>query len=274
MKTSIHSRIMHAKPNRKVKMNRVRRTTLLILLIALLSACGGQAQATEAPELDVDAILTQAVGTFAASLYLTQTAQVTPATETPSASSTATNTPLSLLPPGSLPTLTPTFGFLPQSTVILPTVTGTQYTPTVNPSTLGSGCNNLLLVSDVTVPAGTVMQPNQSFTKTWKVANIGTCNWMFQYHLTFVSGERMGGDSVRLNNLIEPGRWTQLSVGLTAPSRPGTYVGNWRFATQQGTVFGSTLSVSIVVANPTNTPVPPSATPITPSATPVTPSYP
>lgn len=236
------------------------RTILIVMLLVLLSACGGQAQATEAPEMDVDAILTQAVGTFAASLYLTQTAQVTPATETPLVSPTATNTPLSLLPPGSLPSLTPTFGFLPQSTVILPTVTGTQYTPTVNPSSLASGCNNLLLISDVTVPAGTNMSPGQGFTKTWKVANTGTCNWMFQYQLVFVSGEQMGGESVRLNNIIEPGKWTQLSVGLTAPSRPGTYVGYWRFATQQGTAFGSTLTVSIVVPSPTNTPVPPTNT--------------
>lgn len=242
-------------------MNPVRNTVVLVLLFALLSACAGQAQSTEAPEMDVDAILTQAVGTFAASLNQTQTAQVTPATETPLASPTATNTPLSLLPPALLPSQTPTFAFLPQSTVVLPTVTGTQYTPTVNPSTLGSGCNNLLLISDVTVPSGTVMLPNQSFTKTWKVANTGTCNWMFQYHLTFVSGERMGGDSVRLNNIIEPGKWTQLSVGLTAPSRPGTYTGTWRFATQQGTTFGSNLTVSIVVANPTNTPVPPTTYP-------------
>jgi hypothetical protein len=71
----------------------------------------------------------------------------------------------------------------------------------------------------------------------------------------------MEGDPGSLGKVIVPGKWTQLSVGLVAPSKPGTYTGTWRMATQQGNPFGATLTVSIVVANPTDTPVPPTSYP-------------
>ena len=45
-------------------------------------------------------------------------------------------------------------------------------------------------VSDVTIPDGTVMAPGQSFTKTWKLKNIGTTSWS-NYNLKFFDGEQM-----------------------------------------------------------------------------------
>jgi hypothetical protein len=127
----------------------------------------------------------------------------------------------------------------------------------------------LRLLRDETIPAGTVVKPGDTFRKTWKVENNGTCDWVYQYQLVFVSGERMEGMPSRSGNVIPPGKWTQLSVDMKAPSKPGTYTSNWRLADASGKPFGSTLTVSIVVANPTNTPMPPTVT-----NTPVTPSYP
>lgn len=234
-----------------------------LLLVTLLSACAGQA--TDVPTADVNAIMTQAVETFAAALYQTQTAQVTPVTDTP--------VPTFTLAPTIAPSAAPLQPLQPaQPVLIIPTVflsptpTGTRPTPTVDSASLASGCNNLYLVQDWTIPAGTVMLPGTAFTKTWKVANIGTCDWMFLYRLVLVSGDAMEGDPAGLGTIIKPNQWTKLSINLIAPNRPGTYSANWRLGTQNGTPFGSTLNVSIVVGTPTNTPEPPTAT-VTQTAT-------
>jgi hypothetical protein len=223
----------------------VRRTLILLLVTGvLLSSCGPQEPGQPTP--DMNAILTAGVGTFAASIFQTQTAVAPSATLTPTVTATATVTPLSLLSP----TVSATQFILiaPQVTLVIPTPTGTYYTSTANPNTLASGCNNLLLISDVSVPSGTIFRPEEQFTKTWKVANTGTCDWVYRYHLVHISGDDVGGrDPVSLGKVIEPGKWTQLTLTLRAPRAPGTYTSYWRFADQSGTVFGSTLGVSIIV---------------------------
>ena len=232
-------------------------STLLVGL--LLSSCAGQA--TEAPTLDASVIMTDAVNTFVASMYQTQTAQVTLVTNTASPTITSSPTSPVTAPPPPTWTLAPVFNSILPTVSKSPTATGTQYTPTVNPGLSAVGCNNLGLVYDVNIPAGSVFKPGESFTKTWKVENNGTCDWVYLYHLVFVSGDRLEGEPAGLSKVIVPGQWTQLSVGLSAPSTPGTYTGSWRMATQSGAPFGVTLTVSIVVANPTDTPVPPTSYP-------------
>lgn len=229
-----------------------RRTFIVLLLIGLiLTSCGGQAPSSPTP--DVNAILTSAIGTVAAAVFETQTALVPPATQTftPTIIPTATNTPLILSTATTAPTTFPTQAIIISTPIpnftFVPSPTGTVFTPTVNPSSLGSGCNNLRLISDVTIPAGTVLQPREFFTKTWQVENNGTCDWVYLHHLTFISGDQMAGEDTRLSKVIPPGKWTQISVDLEAPSREGTYTGYWRFADPDGNVFGSTLTVSIVV---------------------------
>ena len=231
-------------------MHNARRTLITLLLIGIfLTSCGGQIATSPTP--DVNAILTSAIGTVAASFFQTQTAIVPPATETFTPTAVPTNTPLTLSTPTALPSTTQQIVFVPSFTpgVVAPIVspTGTRRTPTVNPSSLGVGCNNLRLISDVTIPAGTVLQPRETFTKTWKVENNGTCDWVYLYHFVFVSGESMGSGPERLGKVIPPGKWTQISLGLEAPRNEGTYTGTWRFADQDGNTFGSNLTVSIVV---------------------------
>jgi Ig-like domain from next to BRCA1 gene len=202
-------------------------------------------------------------------MHQTQTAQVTPATET--ASPTITGSPASLATIALPPTWTPAPILLLPTIFKSPTATGTHYTPTTDPALLAAGCNNLQLIYDVNIPAGSVVRPGESFTKTWKVANNGTCNWVLYYHLVFVSGDQMGGSPSNLGKTIVPGKWTQISVNLKAPKNAGTYTGYWRMGTQTGTPFGVTLSVSIIVGTPTDTPQP-TSTPV-PTNTPV-PPYP
>jgi hypothetical protein len=228
-------------------MHIARKTLILTLLIGLLIAsCTGQSPSEPTP--DVNAILTAGVGTFAAAIFQTQTAQVPPATSTPTITPTATATVATPIPLAS-PTASATqLVFVAPLITFTAVPTGTQFTPTANPNSLGFGCNNLLLLRDENVPAGTVFKPEESFTKTWKVANTGTCDWVYLYHLVFISGDDVGGrEPGRLGKVIEPGKWTQLSINLRAPKAPGKYTAYWRFADQSGNAFGSTLGVSIEV---------------------------
>jgi hypothetical protein len=119
----------------------------------------------------------------------------------------------------------------------------------------------MALIRDVTIPSGTQMKPGESFTKTWQIANTGTCDWLYGYSLVFGSGERMGGDGYRLSSRINvpvpPKEWRQVSVELEAPNQPGTYTASWRIANGDGQAFGASLGVSIVVKknpDPTATP--------------------
>jgi hypothetical protein len=122
---------------------------MLTLIVSILTACTGE----ESPTQGADVLMTSVVGTMAASFQGTQTAMVTP----PIPTSTATNTPVTSptlnFPTATLgPTLTPTFIYY-SATPSTITPTGTLRTPTVNPSSLAVGCNNLAFIRDVSVPA-------------------------------------------------------------------------------------------------------------------------
>jgi hypothetical protein len=199
--------------------------------------------------------LTVAAGaqTMVAAVFQTQTAIAPSATYTPLPSLTplpsSTMTPLTL----------PTGGTIPTRAVIVvaasATPTGTYYTATPLSSSLASGCKNLRLISSYTQPEGP-FAPDQEFTQYWQVENNGSCDWLFVYEVVHVSGERMGGSSVRLSKKIEPGKWTTLAVNLDAPVDNGTYNATWRFTDGGGTQFGQSLPVSITVnrnPGPTNT---------------------
>ena len=111
--------------------------------------------------------------------------------------------------------------------------------PTALTLPAGSKCDKASFVSDVTVPDGTVFAPGQSFTKTWRLKNNGTCTWNTGYSVVFSSGEQMGGPaSVNLPNQVAPGQTVDISLNLTAPANPGTYRGYWLLKNSAGNLFG------------------------------------
>jgi Ig-like domain from next to BRCA1 gene len=244
----------------------------LLILTTLLTACGSGV-ATSTP-VDANSISTALVGTLVVSLFQTQTALVPPSpvpTDVPP-------TPVSplIFPTSNIPTPTLIY-YLPLATLtpnLTPTVTGTVPTPTIDPNSLAVGCNNLAFVRDVTIPSGTVLSPKQDFQKTWKVANTGTCNWMYQYQIMFLSGNAFNGKTTKLLRVVEAGHWAEISVGMSAPNAPGDYTSYWRMADANGNMFGASLAVSFTVKVPkptsvpaTNTPVPSST--LVPSDTPI-----
>ena len=100
-------------------------------------------------------------------------------------------------------------------------------------------CDWAQFVADVTVPDGTTYAPGASFTKTWRLRNIGYCTWSTSYALVFDSGEKMGApSSVPMPTSVAPGQTVDLTVNLTAPSAAGHYFGYWKLRNANNVNFG------------------------------------
>jgi hypothetical protein len=213
----------------------MRKTQILVILTLLggllLTACGGNTP-EGTPTLGLEQLQTAAVETFAA--IRTQTAQAAPPTSTP----TVTITPL------------PTF--TPFATLALGTGTPRTNTPVGGGST--NTCNKLLYVSDVTIPDNTVVTPGQTFTKTWRVQNTGTCAWAVGYKFSLIGGDAMGGATVTLSTAVSPGAQFDIAIAMTAPTaKTGTIKGTWRMSDTAGAYFGDALTVVVVIGG-TSTP--------------------
>jgi ABC-type amino acid transport substrate-binding protein len=145
---------------------------------------------------------------------------------------------------------------------------GTQPLPTPPPSIITPAppqipCDSMTFVADVTVPDGTYMNPGQSFTKTWRIRNTGSCTWNSSYRFVFVQGSSMGGQPQSIQGTVVPNQTYDMSVPMTAPTTPGTYAGWWQMVNPQGTPFGTRIWVEIVVPQPQQPQ--PRPTPVAPS---------
>ena len=193
--------------------------TMVIMLSLLMSGCGGSdAEAT--PTLSVEAIQTYAVATFSGGL--TQTALAAP-TNTPTPTSTVTPLPVATL--ANIAPVATTIG--------------------VNPT---SSCNMMSYVNDVTIPDNTAMTPGQTFTKTWKVRNSGTCAWEAGYKFAFTGGDAMSGQTYTLPQSVPANTDVEISVAMTAPNKSGSVRGNWRMSTSAGQFFGDEVYLVILVS--------------------------
>ena len=223
-------------------MNRMKVVILLTLLVTLaLSACGGS-DADATPTMSVEMVQTLAVMTYQA--QLTETARAFP-----------TITPL--------PTETP----IPVVTFASPETNSVVATNTTAASSGGASaaCYGLSFVSDVTIPDNTKVNPGQSFTKTWKVLNSGTCAWEAGFIFNVVGGDAMGGVAVTLNQRVEPGRQYEFSVPMVAPTnKSGELKGTWCLADANGSFFGDGVYVLVDVGGS----APTATATIAPTATP------
>ncbi len=119
-----------------------------------------------------------------------------------------------------------------------PTSTPQPDTPT--PSETPIPCNLGRFVSDITIPDGTVFEPGEVFTKTWRMRNVGSCAWTSGYDIVFSGGDAMAGVSpVQITSgTVNPGQSVDISVDLTAPASAGTYRGNWQLRDPSDVIFG------------------------------------
>lgn len=138
-------------------------------------------------------------------------------------------------PPSPMPTATSPL--LPTATLpVLPTLPPTQPAlPTLTPTSTPL-CDLAQFVRDVTVPDGSEFAPGATFTKTWRLRNIGTCTWS-GYSVVFDSGNAMSGASPTPLPTVAPGQEVDISIDMVAPSTPGTYRGYWRIRNASGVLI-------------------------------------
>ena len=102
-----------------------------------------------------------------------------------------------------------------------------------------TNCDQAQFISDLTAPDGAAFAPGVSFTKTWRLMNIGSCTWTEAYNLHFDSGDMLGAPlSVKLPAVVASGQLVDISVNLTAPTTAGHYRGNWKLSNASATPFG------------------------------------
>ena len=160
-------------------------------------------------------------------------ATVTAAIKTIEFNLTATSVLLSLTP--RTPTVTSTF----TSTPVPFTNTPRPPTNTTVPPTPKTRCNWADFIADISIPDGTRMLPGKTFTKTWRLKNIGTCTWTTEYSIAFDSGDAMNTPlAIALPEIVPPGDTVDVSVNLTAPATPGRKTGYWKLRNPAGVPFG------------------------------------
>ncbi len=92
---------------------------------------------------------------------------------------------------------------------------------------------------DVTIPDDTRLLPGESFTKVWRLVNLGTCEWTSAYAVVWFSGDDLG--AVREQpflSSVSAGSTVEFAVDMTAPSAPGIYSSYWMLRSETGDLFG------------------------------------
>ncbi len=147
------------------------------------------------------------------------------------------------------------------TSAVTETLTSTLSTEPSEPSDASSpaDCLNSTYVSDVTVPDNTHFEKGESFVKTWRVRNSGSCPWPDDAKLALVDGDALGAPQSVAVEALEAGGTTDLSVDMVAPDADGSFRGIWRLVDGSGNPFGTRLTVVIKAGEVTSPP--PSAPP-------------
>ncbi|MFQ5616741.1 MAG: NBR1-Ig-like domain-containing protein, partial [Anaerolineales bacterium] len=226
--------------------------TILIILPLLMAACLPQ----EVKDLTATVLVSPTVEETDPNAISTSVAQTVEAELTQVALSNPTNTPLPSATDVPEPTETPT----------QPPETPTN-TPLPSPTIEAAFDNQAQFVADVTIPDGTPIVAGHTFTKTWRLRNVGTTTWTTDYSFVFINGDRMEGQAVNLSFDVSPGGEIDISIPMIAPDDAGTYVGYWMFKApdtdeEEGAVFGLGtdarqaiyVEIEVIPATPTPTP--------------------
>jgi hypothetical protein len=91
------------------------------------------------------------------------------------------------------------------------------------------------------------MSPGQTFTKTWRIRNNGERPWGDGFRLVFVKGTPMTNQRSIPLPAAAPGQEVEISIQQTAPTRRGTYFGDWKMRDDRGNLFGEVLFLRIIV---------------------------
>lgn len=143
---------------------------------------------------------------------------------------------------------------------------GTEQTPVFRPPTIavpttppsavpvnagpteGAGCTDrLVFIADLSIPDGSVVEPNSTLDKRWEVENTGTCNWAEGYSLRLSSGPAMGIEEQQPLFPARSGQRAVIRLIMTAPEKPGAYRSAWQAYNPENQKFGDVIFIDIVV---------------------------
>jgi len=220
------------------KKNLFKTLIVMTVLVMALTSCNladyfGQDDTEDFAQIETIAAATISAR-FTQSAYETVVGQLTQMVPTNTAgaanAAVASSTPI--------PTNTPIATFTP-----LPP-TATAIPPTKTPVPIP--CNAASYIEDVTIPDWSTLYAGESFVKTWKVKNVGTCSWTKEYKIFFFGGNQMdAGSAIAFPKTVNPGETVNLSVSMTAPSTTGSFSGSWMLKAANGTVFGVGYSYDV-----------------------------
>lgn len=182
--------------------------SIFVLFALFLTSCGGAGAESD---------------TIATAVAMTVSAQ-----GTEKALATATPIPTEAVPT-SAPEAIPTSQTIP--TFAPPTAPG--------PVGTGNNCQVLANLISETVPDGTIMQPDETFWKTWRLKNNGTCTWNSAYKIIYWDGDTLGGSQeYQFPDVVSPGQEVDVKLFLKAPAANGNYTSYWKLQSEWGTPFG------------------------------------
>ena len=147
---------------------------------------------------------------------------------------------------GNSPTPFPSPFPHPAPTLELPT---SAPTPLLSPEpTSTSICSdNLIFISDVTIPDGTVVAPGSLLDKQWLVQNSGDCNWDSRDRLRLISGDPLGAAPEQALYPARAGTQATLRILFTAPQETGEFISEWQAFDANGISFGKSFFIKIEV---------------------------
>jgi hypothetical protein len=131
---------------------------------------------------------------------------------------------------------------------ILATEAAPQESPRPTPT---PSCNaNLRFLEDLTIPDGTLVEPNATLDKRWWVENSGTCNWDRHYRLKLISGPEMSTAPEKALFPARSGTQAMVRISLIAPEEPGAYRSAWQAFDPQDQPFGDPFFIEVIVPEP------------------------
>jgi len=110
----------------------------------------------------------------------------------------------------------------------------------VTPAPRLTSCDCAKFVDDITIPDNTPIVAGATFTKTWRLQNVGSCTWNSGYALVFISGDALSAPpTMQLTNVtVGPGQMVDISLVLTAPYSLGNHRSDWKLRNPSGYTFG------------------------------------
>lgn len=193
---------------------------LIILLTASLVLIGCSQQPTTVPTSDAQS------SAVAATLNAMQTQIAAQPSQAPA-------TVAATVAPTTAPTAT-----------TAPTVAATPTTApaTVIPVKVGSVDLGPSLrvgdVIDVDFPDGTYVNTGMTFTKTWKITNVGTATWPANTKIVSVDDNPFALADTTIGQVVSNGQSVEIKVTLKAPESAANYKAKFMLETPDGKKFG------------------------------------